>query len=395
MDKEPIKTQYQKINNYLKKHLFIHTAKAIAFALLLSIIVLGYFYNTYFNDTVMHLWLIVFAVFFIFRMIVSFAGQNNNANTVLCYYLLVYSGIVLGLILGFFYWHYFPVMNLFHRTVMLLFLAGLTAGSTISMAASPLAFIGFVVPIFAPIILRYALAGDSDSLLIASIILLFVLFLLMVYISNWKMLREHVELLIQQQELNKQLNQFNQRLSVISTTDELTQLANRRYFQERLISDWIHSKRTKIPLSLLLIDLDYFKACNDNYGHLYGDECLKLVSKVLSGLIKRRTDLAARFGGDELAVILYDTDEKEAEIMAKAIAQKVEHLGIKNEFSPISRFLTISIGGICIIPQKDDDYIQLLREADKALYIAKKNGRNNIVIRSQEDLAKELSDFST
>ncbi len=146
-----------------------------------------------------------------------------------------------------------------------------------------------------------------------------------------------------------------------------------------MIADWVRAKRSGLPLSLMIIDIDHFKQCNDHYGHLYGDECLKQIAKIISELAGRETDLAARFGGDELSIILYDTAEPSAKKFAEHLQQTIKQLHIKNELSPISDELTISIGIASLIPQLDDDYEIIFAYADKALYEAKKQGRNCIV----------------
>ena len=177
----------------------------------------------------------------------------------------------MGAFLGYFYWTYFYLIDLSHRIILLLFLVGLTAGSTISMVGSTLSFITFTLPIYIPIMARNFFHADPDSHLIGLVVIMFIGFILVIFTSNRKMLRDNIELLVQQSELNEQLEKFNRKLSIVSITDDLTKLANRRYFQERLISDWIRAKRARIAVSLLIIDIDYFKACNDNHGHLYGD----------------------------------------------------------------------------------------------------------------------------
>jgi len=153
---------------------------------------------------------------------------------------------------------------------------------------------------------------------------IFIGFLLIIYSANKKMLLSNIELLVHQRELNEQLEQFNQRLSIASVTDALTNLANRRYFQERLIADWIRAKRAKLSISLIMIDIDYFKTINDHYGHLYGDDCLKEIAKAISKATQRRTDLAARYGGDELIVILYNSSLRDTENFAKIYKNQFE-----------------------------------------------------------------------
>ena len=375
-----MEARQDKIYQKLMEHLFANTAKAISFTLILTLLIIGYIYIEGLTENTVLQWLAVICILLIFRILVALFGLKNTKYRQFTFITLIISGVLLGSFLGYFYWTYFYLLDLSHRMILLLFLVGLTAGSTISMAGSTLSFITFTLPIYIPIMGRNFLHADSDSHLIGLVIVIFMGFILVIFTTNRKMLRDNIELLVHQSELNEQLEQFNHKLSIVSITDDLTKLANRRYFQERLISDWIRAKRARIPVSLLIIDIDYFKACNDNYGHLYGDECLKEIADLLARAIRRKTDLAARYGGDEFVVILYDTSKKIAEKFAHRLQKEVKKLAIKNTLSKASQFLTVSIGVASSIPDIDDDYVKLFEQADMALYEAKQRGRKLVVV---------------
>jgi len=166
------------------------------------------------------------------------------------------------------------------------------------------------------------------------------------------------------------------RLKTISMTDALTGIANRRNFDEKIISECKRSKREKDTLSLLLIDVDYFKNFNDLYGHQKGDECLVNVAQIINKHARRANDLAARIGGEEFALIFPGIDENNALKLADSMVQEISKKHIPHLKSEITDHLTISIGVASIMPANDENWEQLVSKADAALYRSKRNGRN-------------------
>jgi diguanylate cyclase (GGDEF)-like protein/PAS domain S-box-containing protein len=164
-------------------------------------------------------------------------------------------------------------------------------------------------------------------------------------------------------------------LQLMSRSDGLTGIANRRLFDERLHSEWMRAARYSRPLSLIMCDVDYFKEYNDTYGHLLGDDCLKQVANVLHNAAKRASDLPARYGGDEFAVILPDIETEGAALLAEETRSGVEKLRIENNNSPFMN-VTISAGVATLYPSPNASPVDLIAASDKALYAAKKNGHN-------------------
>jgi len=162
-------------------------------------------------------------------------------------------------------------------------------------------------------------------------------------------------------------------------SDGLTGIANRRHFDVAMEKEHRRAKRGCLPLSLLMIDIDNFKAYNDHYGHQKGDQCLIQVAAALAGILKRPADLMARYGGEEFAIILPDTDVEQASLMAEALRLRASELAIPHERSSSDlRQVTVSIG---IATQQHDrpvDISTLIGAADRALYQAKRGGRNRI-----------------
>ena len=178
-------------------------------------------------------------------------------------------------------------------------------------------------------------------------------------------------------ERTEELEIANLKLQELNSTDELTGLRNRRHLNEVLVKEYLRSYRDKKPISILMLDIDFFKRLNDTYGHQFGDECLIEVAKVIMRNIRRPPDIAVRYGGEEFAIVLPATDLAGAEIVAENIRQSVESTRLSYEREPVS--LTISIGVASEIPKDRENYNMLLSQADMMLYQAKNSGKNTVI----------------
>jgi diguanylate cyclase (GGDEF)-like protein len=193
---------------------------------------------------------------------------------------------------------------------------------------------------------------------------------------HWAVLRQRVRRLIQQVKMYQQLETMNQELQRLVSVDGLTQVANRRRFDEYLQQQWQQMQREKLSLSLILCDIDFFKLYNDTYGHQAGDDCLRQVANVIQRSAKRSVDLAARYGGEEFAVILPNTNLRGAIQVSKEIQAKVNALLIPHSSSQVSPQITVSLGISSMVPIPSSIGAMLITTADKALYQAKAEGRN-------------------
>jgi diguanylate cyclase (GGDEF)-like protein len=190
----------------------------------------------------------------------------------------------------------------------------------------------------------------------------------------------HPPVVLARVKTHMELKTKSDRLEQLASLDGLTNLYNRRRFDEMLNLEWKRSQRSQAPLSLIMVDIDYFKLFNDTYGHTDGDQCLKDVAYALQNCLKRPADIIARYGGEEFVALLPETDEEGAEILAYKMRDAVETLKIPHMNSKVSEFVTISLGVATTFPHMGIDPLKaLLNSADTALYKSKKNGRNKVI----------------
>jgi diguanylate cyclase (GGDEF)-like protein len=185
-------------------------------------------------------------------------------------------------------------------------------------------------------------------------------------------------------ERTTELAVANEKLQQLASSDGLTNIANHRSFKDFLSQEWRRAMRQQTPISLLLMDIDYFKAYNDTYGHQSGDDCLKKIASALSKTANRPTDLVARYGGEEFAIVLSHTDIDGALTVAKAIRFKVEELKIPHAGSTANEYVTLSIGIATETPKMNSSPEEVVAAADKALYRAKESGRNQYCVSPSE-----------
>ena len=182
---------------------------------------------------------------------------------------------------------------------------------------------------------------------------------------------------------NDELQLANEQLQAFSRTDGLLRINNRAYFDERLLEEVERARRQQQPLSALMMDVDFFKRYNDTYGHQAGDACLQAVARAVGGVIKRRTDFLARYGGEELVALLPNTSTENALPIAQAVVQAVRDLALPHAASDAADTVTLSVGLATVLPAMPcapDMGGRLLAAADAALYRAKHQGRNQVAV---------------
>jgi diguanylate cyclase (GGDEF)-like protein len=175
-----------------------------------------------------------------------------------------------------------------------------------------------------------------------------------------------------------ELKRYRDMLESLSTTDGLTGIPNRRQFDDFLDREWRRAIRNHTPISLIMMDIDFFKAYNDYYGHLEGDNCLRQLARALFEIARRPVDLAARYGGEEFAFVIPETDTEGAMNVAIMIRDRINALNLPHARSTVADYVTISIGVATIVPVVGQLSEELIRLADERLYVAKQSGRNRI-----------------
>ncbi len=253
---------------------------------------------------------------------------------------------------------------------VLLVQTGWLGGVVIRNAVSPAVIYCQVILSILPACIALVLSQHNLTQAILPFLIIQIVFTL----RTASLLQSHM---IEQMELERHLSEMNDRLVLLSETDGLTGIANRRAFDTRFKVICSMAERETFNVSLLMIDIDYFKIYNDGYGHQAGDEALKAVAKCLAITINRPGDLVARYGGEEFVVLLPNTNESGAENIAEQIRSNVAALNLKYLQQPLGK-LTVSVGFASLRPDDNNRPSGLVHDADKALYLAKQSGRNCI-----------------
>ena len=183
----------------------------------------------------------------------------------------------------------------------------------------------------------------------------------------------------ERKKTEEQLLALQKQLEEYSYKDGLTGINNRRMFDSVLEVEWASAQRSRRPLSLILLDIDFFKQFNDHYGHIQGDDCLRRVAEALEAAAVRPRDCVARFGGEEFVLVLPETDAESAKQIAERCRKLVGHLRIPHEQSKVAQLLTLSLGVGTIIPEAHDSPLAFIEAVDRLLYQAKQQGRDRLL----------------
>lgn len=262
----------------------------------------------------------------------------------------------------------------FHDMQLLLFILlvqnAWLAGAGIRNAASPSAIWGQTLFTVVPTIVCLSFGTSTLVRLLAPSCLVFIMILL-------KIARFYGAQMLSLLESEQRLAAANEQLLKLSCTDGLTGIANRRAFDERLAADWARAVRTRSDISVVIVDVDYFKRYNDHYGHLAGDDCLCAIADRVAGAVLRASDLSARYGGEEFVVLLPGNGQQGAAELAERLRRAVHDAALPHAASPFGQ-VTISVGAASMVPTLKDLPATLLTLADQALYKAKQAGRNQV-----------------
>jgi diguanylate cyclase (GGDEF)-like protein len=319
--------------------------------------------------------LIIAALRSVHYVIVLKKGQANNKK--------LYTALIILILMGAFHWGIMSAMVIYngdypklHYPYMIL-IASFAIGGTSVLSISKVISIFYPLLMFVPtLIVVGGIVGGSENHVLMVLALLSVLYVL----ETSRIAHNDYHQAIYSHRVAENRATEMEKLSI---TDPLTSLKNRLYFNEQYSFMWDYCRRHRTYLSLIMLDLDYFKKINDTFGHLVGDECLVKVSDVLSHEIRRSTDTVARFGGEEFIVLLPETELQIADKIAQKILKGVSEIEYQIDNQSIK--INCSIGVACAIPTAENSKRELIVLADDALYQAKTNGRNQCFV------AKELS----
>ncbi len=270
----------------------------------------------------------------------------------------------------------FPAGNPELISLFVLVMASLSAATTISHSAlkfAPALWAGPAMLIYA---LRCAAEGRATDNILAFLIIVYLATIVHYSFTHNRTITESLSLKFENLALLGEVRKANEILRRASSIDGLTGLANRHSFEEFMEREWRRAIRDQKPFSLIMADIDHFKAYNDNYGHQGGDDCLKKVACVIAEEVKRPADLAARYGGEEFMIVLPDTDLNGALEMAEKLRKNVEAQAVPHAYSPTAPVVTISVGVATLTPVRGMNSSDLVKLVDTALYSAKHAGRN-------------------
>ncbi len=271
----------------------------------------------------------------------------------------------------------FPSGNPALIALFVLVIASLSAATTVSHSALRLGPTAWA----APAMLLYAVRCYREGFETYTIGLLIIVYFYTVLNYSFKhnnTIASFVSLKFENLELLEELRKANDVLRHASAIDGLTGLANRRQFDEIMDKEWRRAIREQKSISLIMLDIDHFKAYNDNYGHQEGDDCLKKVAAVIAELVKRPADLAARYGGEEFMVVLPGSDIRGAIELGEKLRIAVEVLDVPHAHSSAASVVTISVGASSLVPERGEEPSRLIKLVDTALYAAKRGGRNRV-----------------
>ena len=345
------------------------------FSLLFSAVLfvaLAYVFAEQLSIMSMTSWLIIFIMIIVFRTCTTYTfNHSESISSNLQYWFLCHNiGVLLAAITwGGFILHLAISSDPTYLSLLMICAAGLCASAAGDYSFSFPSFVIFATPLLTPTGIFLVTAQDPTIHTSGYFVLLFLI--IMIFLS-WRLNKTTTK------SLNTQFE--NQELKILSTKDGLTEINNRRRFNETLHDEWYRASRLSNSLSLIICDIDKFKEYNDTYGHLAGDKCLTRIAHLIEDYARRAGDMAARFGGEEFALILPDTDREHAKDIAELIRLAIVDLKLSHSASSVAKFITASFGVYTTVPDKDETPESLIEYADKALYQAKERGRNNVVL---------------
>lgn len=368
------KLNYQLLDSFVKQ-----TPTVISGHLLVGILNVALFWNKI-SHTFVYAWLVLLVLVGLSRWSMKTRYERHQQRLSPRYWrgLFAVSSLFLGIVWLIWCLYVGTVIDFggIGLSIIVITSAGLASGAVASTSSSIISYLCFAGLILLPLSAVLLFNEDRET---QGIGLLMVVFFIITFRQVLKINGVLKESIINGLELEKskeQTEKLANELYQISTMDALTSVTNRRGFDEALSNEWLRAKRSNVPVTLLMIDVDFFKAFNDSLGHPAGDECLRLIAATLPNYVRRAGETIARYGGEEFAVILPNTTGSEGLEVANNICDGIARLDIKHPASDVSDRVTVSIGVYGAVPRNLDDSQEFINRADQALYEAKASGRN-------------------
>jgi diguanylate cyclase (GGDEF)-like protein len=271
---------------------------------------------------------------------------------------------------------YEPHWGIAYQVMLFIIFTGLVGASFNSNSSVRLAFPAFYIPLMTFFVYAMLRHFAEEQMVLALLLLVYVISMHISSLQLYNWLTQTLKVQFENEELSKRLTHSNERLLRLSEIDPLTQVFNRRSMDRFLSTEWqLHLEQGR-ELSVLFIDIDFFKQYNDTYGHSAGDRCLIAVARTLKQNIRNDRDMVARYGGEEFAVILPHTDCAMAQDIADRITQDIRQINMIHETSSVAETVTVSVGIATMVPDVGQPETTILETADTALYSAKRNGRD-------------------
>lgn len=269
--------------------------------------------------------------------------------------------------------------------VIITAIQAMVMGGALTLGAFMPAFYAFAIPATMPMVIVLLISRENSNFVLALYTIFFLLLFISIARRFSRSLSNTLQLSFEKQALVNALTVAYDQQATLAKTDGLTQLANRRHFDEVLDKEIGRLQRSGEPLSLLILDVDHFKAFNDNYGHIAGDKCLQQIADIFQRHLNRTTDLAARYGGEEFAGVMPETEHAGTRLLAEQIRADVEALKILHSKSPTAPHVTISLGVATFDCTQLKSSSHAIALTDKLLYRAKTEGRNRVVAMNATD----------
>lgn len=409
------------LNNRKIDVLFQQSQGSLATMTAASIITCFVFWD-YSSPNIVISWLTIYLLFNVYRHYQIY--KYNTLSETIADKRLWLHNYILGAAISGCMWggigvYFIHVSPLYVAAIMILLAGYLVIGSAATYAVFPSLYFAFTLPMIAPVIFYQLVQNDMVARTYGILLIIFYVFSIYSALKNHRKETTFIEYQYDNQSLlhnlqNEQteaarLNQeleldlaklrlaeeqlkqekdkaeeLAEKLLAISSQDGLTGIANRRHFDDFLAKEWNRAVRSRKPLSLVLCDIDHFKAFNDFYGHQEGDKCLLRIAHTLDMYARRSGDLAARYGGEEFAIILPETSLGNATDIADQIRNAVLEIAIPHAASETDNIVTVSFGVATVVPRRSQQSRMLVALADKALYEAKQKGRNRVVSSTPE-----------